>query len=144
MLAAIAITLLLGGCASSMSLKAEPTDSSPIASAPRITTAAEPIKSADPTPAVIPARAEMTALERGTAESVFLSSVATEVSIPDIAEERLIAAGDAACDSMDRGDSSRAAYIVVAGLLPELSELEQPIGITVMAKTLLCSEHAEY
>lgn len=71
----------------------------------------------------------MSALERNVAESVFLPSVATEMGLTGIAADRLIAAGDAACDSMDRGDSSRDVYIVVAGLLPELTEIEQPVGI---------------
>ena len=84
----------------------------------------------------------MDAFERDVAESTFLSYARSEVALPTIEDGRLIAAGNAACDSMDRGDSARAAYIVVAGLLPELTEIEQPIGVTAIATSVLCAEHS--
>ena len=140
LLGAMSVSLLLAGCASA-TRDSVSTSIDAATKTPESTITAEPAESL---PAAVPSRAEMSALERNVAESVFLSSVATEVGLTGIADDRLVAAGDAACDSMDRGDSSRAAYIVVAGLLPELTEIEQPVGITVMAQSVLCAEHSNY
>lgn len=111
--------------------------------APRPTASGEPSATTTGSSAELPARAEMPPGMRILAEQFFLKAIRDEITgLRTIADDRLIGAADAACDSLDRGDSNRAAYIVVAALLPELTELEQPVGLTTYARSIICPEHA--
>jgi hypothetical protein len=91
----------------------------------------------------IPSRAEMESGERTLAEAVFVQ-LANEHLTTGISEDRLVAAADAACDAMDRGDSLQSVLIIIAGLLPELTTTDQVANIGGAASGTICPEHTDY
>jgi deoxycytidylate deaminase len=92
----------------------------------------------------LPTRADMTAAERTLAEAYFLVSVREAPGTEMYEDSAVLAAGDAACDSMDRGDSFQSMLIVTAGMVPDLATTEAVASIAGSAAGTLCPEHAGY
>jgi hypothetical protein len=82
--------------------------------------------------------------ERILADAFLLISVRDAIGEISFTYDRQVSAEDAVSDSMDRGDSSGAAQIAVAALLPELTQVPQPIAIAAASKSILCPEHSGY
>jgi hypothetical protein len=93
---------------------------------------------------VLPTRANMYAMTRGVAKSFFTSEVDTQVPGSGFSAATHIADGDATCDTMDAGDSMKSVFIVFAGTLPSLPDMEAVATITGLASGSLCPEHAGY
>jgi len=92
----------------------------------------------------LPARAEMDEFTRSVAKAYYLDGVKEAVPGVVYSDEALIEAGDATCDTMDRGDSMESVFMVLAGFLPDLPDLESVAMIGGMASGTLCPEHAGY
>lgn len=142
LLPCIAIVFALAGCT------AQPAE-------PAVTVTVTPEAEATPTPTPTPTstmrlttngapyRADMDETTRVYAEAEFINAVNTH--IPETAsftDASLLGAGSAFCDSMDRGDSLQAGFIVVAGLLPNLPSTDAVAYLSSDASLWLCPEHA--
>jgi len=134
-LALVAAALLLTGCAATSGEEASTT------TAPSRTTEAAPTATPSAVP-TMPSRADMDPAMRTIAEAFYLDRLRSTYGITITDDTRLVGAGDAACDSMDRGDSNQAMFIVVAALLPDLESTDQAVSVAAVASGVLCPEHA--
>lgn len=109
----------------------------------------EPESAPSPSPSpvsddALPDRADMDQATRIIAEAVFKNLVSESLGADTGASAVLVAAGDGACDAMDRGDSVRSVLIVVAGMMPTLKEIDDAATIAGAASGTLCPEHTDY
>lgn len=81
---------------------------------------------------------------RVLAEAVFLQSLREEPGLAAVTDDALVAAGDAGCDAMDRGDSFQSVLIVVAAMATGASDTDSIAILTGTAGGVLCPEHADY
>ncbi|GAB3605324.1 hypothetical protein GCM10027413_07330 [Conyzicola nivalis] len=130
---ALLAVVLLSGCAA-----AEP---EAIATPSPTAAEEEPVEEAE---YQLPTRAAMDDFTRSVAEAEYLAGVKESVPSVDYSDEVLINAGDATCDTMDRGDSMESVFMVLAGYLPDLPDLESVALIGGAASGTLCPEHVGY
>ena len=91
-----------------------------------------------------PARAEMDAGTLILARAVYVRLLRKEAALTRVSGENLLAAGNAACDAMDRGDSFRSVLIVAGSLATGATTTESIAALVGTASGTLCPEHAHY
>lgn len=140
---AVVAAVLVGGCAAGgdgaqpEAVEASQAQTSPASPAP--TTESETASASGLT-----SRAEMEDWERAIAVGTFISSVRADGGLDAYDDDALTGAGDAACDTMDRGDSIQSVLVTVAGLLPNADSTDVIAGLAGVAAGTLCPEHAGY
>ena len=78
------------------------------------------------------------------AKAFYVGSLRKEAALAGVSDENLLAAGNAACDAMDRGDSFRSVLIVAAALATGATTIESIATLAGVASGTLCPEHSQY
>lgn len=134
------VLAVTGGCAAAESDESPEPTVNATTSGPRETVPAAE-SGADE---ALPSRAEMDEATRILAEAVFLQTLREEPGLAAVSDDVLVAAGDAGCDAMDRGDSLQSVLIVVAAMATGASDTDSIAILTGVASGVLCPEHADY